>query len=74
MLFRILIFAVVIGMIYVGVRRIAGDWRDKFRDMDKREHERDLRERKRPDVIDLKPGEDGVYRPGNSNREDRGPR
>jgi hypothetical protein len=54
--------------IFLGVRRIWRDWRNQFKAIDKADHERDLRERARPDVVTLKRSSDGVYR-----REDGGP-
>jgi hypothetical protein len=65
---RILIFLVIGIAIYFGVRRIWRDWRNQFKAIDKADHERDLRERARPDVVTLKRSSDGVYR-----REDGGP-
>lgn len=68
MLLRILIFTVLALMVYFGIRRIWKDWSQKF-DRDAKEekrlrHERDVAERQRPDVIDLKRGDDGTFRPG----------
>ena len=60
---RILIFAVVIGLIWMGIRRIWRDWSAGFREVDRETHARDLKERQRPDVIDLKRDADGTYRP-----------
>ena len=60
---RMLVFAVVVGAIVIGFRRIFKDWGERFRDLDRQTRERDLRERQRPDVIDLKRSDDGVYRP-----------
>jgi hypothetical protein len=62
-LLRLLIIAIVLGAIYLGVRRIWRDWTRNFRDIDKERHQRDLKERKRPDVITLKRNQDGVFRP-----------
>jgi hypothetical protein len=61
---RILVFLVIAGFIYFGVRRIYRDWTGAFRAEDKRLRERDLTERKRADVIELKRDKDGIYRPG----------
>lgn len=63
-LLRLLIYAIIFGAIYLGIRRIINDWRARFRQMDSQTRERDLRERERPDVIDLSPDKDGIYRPG----------
>lgn len=61
---RILIFLVVIGAVYFGVRRIWRDWRNQFKRVEEAERRRDLKERQRPDVITLKRSNDGVFRPG----------
>jgi len=76
MLLRILIIAVLALMVYFGVRRIWKDWSQKF-DRDAAEekrlrHERDLAERQRPDVIDLKRDDDGTFRPGERKDDRRG--
>lgn len=63
MLIRIAIFLVVAGAIYFGVRRIWRDWKGQFKAVDQERHERDLKERQRPDVITLKRDKDGKYRP-----------
>jgi len=63
MVWRFVIFAVVIGAIFFGVRNIWRSWTRQFRADDQRTRQRDLAERKRPDVIDLKRDGDGVYRP-----------
>ncbi|VAW23146.1 hypothetical protein MNBD_ALPHA12-1522 [hydrothermal vent metagenome] len=60
---KLLIYGIVLGAIYIGVRRILADWSSRFRDIDKQTRERDLRERKRPDVVELKRDKDGVFRP-----------
>ena len=61
-LLRIVIYAVIAGAIYFAIKKIIDDWKGRFREMDDKVRERDLRERKRPDVIELKRDEDGVYR------------
>lgn len=76
MLLRILIIAVLALIVYFGVRRIWKDWSQKF-DRDAAEekrlrHERDLAERQRPDVIDLKRDDDGTFRPGGRKDDRRG--
>ncbi|HEV7292656.1 MAG TPA: hypothetical protein VGN79_10080 [Devosia sp.] len=67
-LLRVLIFAALALFIGLSVRKIWRDWQGQFKaeDEEKRrlERERDLRERQRPDVIDLKRDEDGTFRPG----------
>lgn len=66
---RIVVLLVLAAMIYFGVARILRDWRARFRDLDNQARERDLRERQRPDVIDLERGNDGVFRPGDDDRK-----
>lgn len=61
---KFLVYLAVIVMVWMGVRRIWRDWTAQFRTIDKQRHERDLRERQRPDVIDLKRDGDGIYRAG----------
>jgi len=61
-LLRIVIYAVIAGIIYFAIKKIIDDWKGRFREMDDKVRERDLKERKRPDVIELKRDEDGVYR------------
>ncbi|MCB9993324.1 MAG: hypothetical protein H6873_06670 [Hyphomicrobiaceae bacterium] len=67
-LLRILIYVLVFAAIWFGVRRIWSDWQNKFRADDAARHQRDLKERERPDVIDLKQGKDGVFRPGDDEK------
>ena len=75
MLLRILLFAVIAIVIYLGVRRIWMDWSGKFnadaQEAKRLRRERDLAERQRPDVIDLKRDDDGTYRPGNKRDDNR---
>lgn len=75
MLLRILIFTAIAVLVYLGIRRIWKDWTQKF-DRDAAEakrlrQQRDLAERQRPDVIDLKRGDDGTFRPGNRDDDKR---
>lgn len=67
MLLRILIITALGLLVYFGIRRIWKDWTQKFdqdaADAKRLRQERDLAERKRPDVIDLKRGDDGTFRP-----------
>ncbi|ODT69510.1 MAG: hypothetical protein ABS75_16500 [Pelagibacterium sp. SCN 63-23] len=67
MLLRILLFIGLGLLVYFGVRRIWKDWSGKFKADDEEarqiRRQRDLAERQRPDVIDLKQDEDGTYRP-----------
>lgn len=60
---RIVLFAVIGAMIYFGVRRIFRDWKGQFKEVDKQRRQRDLQERKRPDVVTLKRDKDGKFRP-----------
>jgi hypothetical protein len=62
-LLRLLIYVIIIGAVWFGVRKIWRDWKSQFRQFDKAQHERDLKERKRPDVITLERDGDGVFRP-----------
>lgn len=66
---RILVFLVIAGAIFFGIRKIWSDWTGQFRFEQNQRRQRDLAERKRPDVIELKRDGDGVYRPP----EDDGP-
>jgi hypothetical protein len=68
---RIILYAAIAGAIYYGVRKIVLDWRGRFREIDKKTRERDLSERKRPDVVDLKRGDDGVFRRQDKTNSDR---
>jgi hypothetical protein len=72
MLLRILLFTFIAVVIYLGVRRIWMDWSGKFNadaaEAKRLRRERDLAERQRPDVIDLKRDDDGTYRPNDDNR------
>jgi hypothetical protein len=67
-LLRIIIIAVIFAVIAYGMRRIWRDWTGVFRAEDKARHQRDLKERQRPDVITLKRSEDGVFRPGDDDQ------
>ena len=62
-LLKIIIYVAIIGFIYFGIRRIVRDFKNQFRRDDKVRHARDLNERQRPDVIDLKRDRDGIFRP-----------
>jgi hypothetical protein len=70
-LLRFLIIALIVGAIGYGLRRIWRDWTRNSRDVVSEERDRDLKERKRPDVITLKRSEDGVFRPGESEDDRR---
>jgi hypothetical protein len=65
---RIVIFAIVVGAIFLGARRIWRDWKGQFKAVDQARRDRDLRERKRADVIELKRNKDGVFRPGDNEK------
>jgi len=73
MLLRVLIFAVIFGFIYLGLRKIWRDWTGQFKSDDAEaqrvRRERDLRERQQPGVIDLKRDKDGTFRP--NGKDDR---
>ena len=62
-LIRVVLFVVIGLMIWFGLRRIWRDWTGKFRELDQQDRQRDLSERRRPDVIDLKRDKDGKFRP-----------
>ena len=63
LILRIVLFAAIGLAIFLGLRRIWRDWRGEYKAIDKAKHQRDLRERARPDVITLKRDKDGTYRP-----------
>lgn len=67
MLLRILLFTFLALLIYFGVRRIWKDWSGKFNadaeEAKRLRRERDLADRQRHDVIDLKRDDDGTFRP-----------
>jgi hypothetical protein len=60
---RILIFLAIGAAIFFGLRRIWRDWRGEAKALDAADRQRDLHERKRPDVITLKRDQDGKFRP-----------
>ena len=62
LILRVIIYVAILAAIYFGVRKIWRDWSGHFRTIDEARRQRDLSERKRPDVIDLERGHDGVYR------------
>ena len=63
LLIRLIVIAVIVGIIYTGVRRIWRDFSKQFRAEEKQIHERDLKEREAPGVITLKRDKDGTFRP-----------
>ena len=60
---RFIIYAAIFAFIYFGAKRLWRDLTAQFRADDSAKRQRDLKDRQRPDVIDLKRGADGVYRP-----------
>ena len=67
---RIVVMAVIFGAIFFGVRRIWRDWTKQFRAEEREIHQRDLKERERPDVITLQRDKDGTFRPpDNDNKQ-----
>jgi len=60
---RIVVMAIIFGGIFFAVRRIWRDWQKQFKAEETEIHQRDLAERKRPDVITLKRDKDGTFRP-----------
>jgi hypothetical protein len=67
-LIRIVVIALILGAIYLGVRRIWRDWTKQFKSEDEAIHKRDLEERQRPDVITLQRDKDGTFRPPDKDR------
>ncbi|HVW91517.1 MAG TPA: hypothetical protein VHB74_02820 [Devosia sp.] len=69
-LIKVIIYAAIAGFIYFGVRRLWRDFTAPFRAMQGQAgpfpRRPDLNETARPDVIELKRGPDGVYRPPDS--------
>lgn len=72
---RILIFAIIFGVIYLGIRKIWRDWKGQFKSDDEAarqvRRERDLRERQQPGVINLKRDNDGTFRPNGKDDDKR---
>lgn len=69
MLLRIIVITLILGAIYLGVRRIWREWQKQFKAEDKAIHQRDLEERKRPDVVTLKRDKDGTFRSPDNDRK-----
>lgn len=63
-LWKVALFVIIAGAIFLGARRIWRDWKNQFKRLDEADRQRDLRERQRPDVITLKRDKDGTFRPG----------
>ncbi len=61
-LIRLVIIVLVFGAIFLGARRIWRDWKGQFKQVDQARHDRDLKERARPDVVTLKRDKDGKFR------------
>jgi cytoskeletal protein RodZ len=61
-LIRIVIIVLIFGAIFLGARRIWRDWKGQFKQVDQARHDRDLKERARPDVVTLKRDKDGKFR------------
>ena len=61
-LVRIVIIVLIFGAIFLGARRIWRDWKGQFKQVDQARHDRDLKERARPDVVTLKRDKDGKFR------------
>lgn len=66
-----LIYVIVGGIVFIGLRTILRDWKEQFQAEDKEKAERhrlrlerNRQEAKSPGVVTLKRGDDGVYRPG----------
>ena len=76
MLLRVIIFALIGLVIWLGVRKIWRDWTGQFKAEDaeakRLRRERDLREREQPGVIDLKRDQDGTFRPGDDDKRRTG--
>lgn len=72
---RMLIFGFIGIAIYLGISKIWRDWTSQFKreetEVQAKRRERDLSERQRPDVIDLKRDGDGIFRPGDGDRNNR---
>ena len=72
LLLRLVLFAVIGIALFWGARKIWRDWTGAFKAEDaearRLRRERDLAERERPDVIDLKRDKDGTYRPGDDDK------
>lgn len=66
---RLIIMAIIFIAIFLGARKIWRDWKGQFKAVDQARRDRDLRERKRPDVIELKRNKDGIFRPGGEDEE-----
>jgi hypothetical protein len=62
-LLRIIIYVAIFAFVYFGAKRLWRDLTGQFRADDTAKRQRDLKDRQRPDVIDLKRDADGVYRP-----------
>ncbi|WDR02553.1 hypothetical protein PSQ19_18530 [Devosia algicola] len=72
---RVLIFGLIGLAIYLGISKIWRDWTKQFRTDEieerTRRRERDLKDRKTHDVIDLQRDGDGIFRPGDDDKDKR---
>ena len=68
-LLRLLIIALIVGAIFVGLRRIWRDWMAQFKAEDQAIRTRDLRERDAPGVITLTRDKDGTFRPPDNDNQ-----
>lgn len=68
-LMKLAIYAIIFGIISFALKKIWADWQQKFKSDDEEIHKRDLKERDRPDVVDLKRDRDGVFRPGDDDKK-----
>lgn len=60
---RILIFVLIAGAVFLGVRRIWRDWKGQFKAEDRARLDRDRQDRASQDVVTLKRDKDGKFRP-----------
>jgi hypothetical protein len=60
---RLIVFAAIAAFVYFGVKRLLADVKNYFRGAPPSPVRPDLRQAPPPEVIDLKRGSDGVYRP-----------
>ncbi|NOZ31904.1 MAG: hypothetical protein GXP01_02260 [Alphaproteobacteria bacterium] len=65
-LIRLLVFAALFGVIYIGVRAIKRQWMAHFRAIGDQRRQEDKVASKAPEVIDLKRSGDGVFRPNDA--------
>jgi len=68
----LLTYVIIGAAIFFGIRRIINDWKEQFKKSDEAVRQRDLKERDRPDVVELKKDEDGVFRPDDEDKKSAG--